>query len=124
MEFKLSSLSKFELAVLTEEAKTAGKDVNAFMAEYFFNLAMCANDDLVCDTIADLLDKHIEAFESRFDEFEDDESFCIAYTEHYQSKEMEKTPAIPIPHNIALQGEKAIAEYAMEVLKKEQNTNQ
>ena len=79
-EHKLSEFSPYILDILTNHAKEEGKDVNTYLAEFFYNLAMCcASYDTVWDYLDGIADAHFEEYKDRIDEFAHDRYFRISY---------------------------------------------
>jgi hypothetical protein len=72
------------------EAKENGckgaKEINDFVINYLYSLAVAANDDKVWDMLDDLSDKHIRKFITKAEEYKDDSNFAIAYNEYWDNK--------------------------------------
>ena len=87
---EMNELGKYRLALIKLEAKEAGckgnKEINDFVINYLYSLAMEANDDKVWDIIGDLSDKHIRKFLNKVEEYQDDEWFCMSYNEYWDNK--------------------------------------
>lgn len=91
MDFLIQELGKYRLALIKLEAKEHGckgqKQINDFVINYLYSLAVYANDDRTWDKFGDLSDKHIEKFLDKAEEYKDDEWFVMSYEEFWENKE-------------------------------------